>query len=685
MDYDAFISYSHAQDSDLAPHLETALEKFAKPLFKQRALYIFRDANDLSASPNLWGKIEEGLKNSEYFIFMASPKAALSKWCKKEVDYWKANKDMAKFLIVMTDGELSWDESKSDFDWSKTTAIPSNLSGAFVNEPLFVDFRNHKNEESGLEYPDFRAKTVLLAATIHGKSVGNMIGENVKQHKKTLRIRNATIAILSALLITVGFAGYYANFQKNVAIQQSIEAKRQKKEALHHANRALAKSYLSDSKANLSEDPTLSMKLATMAYKFAKSDSMDLEPFEDQLILSFNNTGHFYVAHEGFELKKDTSFIDTIRYEHGDVKITYDPYKNKNEDYEYSEEDFQLVIDNAGKKAIIQKDFGENLTYSLSANGKHVIEKVHAKGFGNYRLLNTLSAYDLDGKQIAAADNYYPDVPLIRFNSDCSRFVLSGNVSSETAIIDENQKKRILNNRSDVTDLQISPNGNMVVIGYSNGDIELFQLYDNYFAVKNRWILKGHKSEAINALKFDSKGRYIYSQSNTIKRKWFADTNKPFIMLNDYPTYHNTLLGAGTTRYEEGQVWFTDQNTYLEFHKVVDNDVVETYAEFNDVEDVLYGLEQNHSSDNRYIATRNGLFNSKSERLIAFSFPPHPERTQIIVTAFSRDLKYVFASRNIYLLDPELILKRFHDATKIGNIESFTKEERAQYMIPEDY
>ncbi len=81
MKYNAFISYSHSQDSDLALSLEKALEKFAKPTFKRRALNIFRDSNDLSVSPDLWGKIEEGLEQSEYFIFFASLKSAQSHYC----------------------------------------------------------------------------------------------------------------------------------------------------------------------------------------------------------------------------------------------------------------------------------------------------------------------------------------------------------------------------------------------------------------------------------------------------------------------------------------------------------------------------------------------------------------------------------------------------------------------------
>ncbi len=40
--YDAFISYSHAADSRLAPALQRALQRFAKPWWKLRALNLFR-------------------------------------------------------------------------------------------------------------------------------------------------------------------------------------------------------------------------------------------------------------------------------------------------------------------------------------------------------------------------------------------------------------------------------------------------------------------------------------------------------------------------------------------------------------------------------------------------------------------------------------------------------------------
>jgi hypothetical protein len=48
-EYDAFISYSHALDGALARALQTGLEQFAKPWYRQRALRVCRDTTSLSA------------------------------------------------------------------------------------------------------------------------------------------------------------------------------------------------------------------------------------------------------------------------------------------------------------------------------------------------------------------------------------------------------------------------------------------------------------------------------------------------------------------------------------------------------------------------------------------------------------------------------------------------------------
>src|SRR5262249_7330513 len=83
MPYEAFVSYSHAVDGQLAPALQSALHGLAKPWYRLRALRVFRDKTSLSANPGLWPSIERALAESEFFLLLASPEAAHSPWVER--------------------------------------------------------------------------------------------------------------------------------------------------------------------------------------------------------------------------------------------------------------------------------------------------------------------------------------------------------------------------------------------------------------------------------------------------------------------------------------------------------------------------------------------------------------------------------------------------------------------------
>ena len=155
--YKAFISYSHAADDRLAPSLQEGLHKFAKPWYQRRALRVFRDDTHLVTNASLWTSIEAALEDAEYFIYLASPRAAASEWVQKEIAFWKENRPSGKLLIILTDGEIYWDSRRGDFDWSKTTALPELLSGVFDEEPLHLDLKwAHAEPHLSLRHPRFR-------------------------------------------------------------------------------------------------------------------------------------------------------------------------------------------------------------------------------------------------------------------------------------------------------------------------------------------------------------------------------------------------------------------------------------------------------------------------------------------------------------------------------------------------
>jgi hypothetical protein len=104
--YNAFLSYSHSADAELARALQRALHRLAKRPFQLRALRVLRDTASLAANPALWPAIQDALQASEYLILVASPEAAASVWVEKEVNYWRQVKLASHVLLALTAGEI---------------------------------------------------------------------------------------------------------------------------------------------------------------------------------------------------------------------------------------------------------------------------------------------------------------------------------------------------------------------------------------------------------------------------------------------------------------------------------------------------------------------------------------------------------------------------------------------------
>ena len=250
--YDAFISYSHAADGRLAPALQAGLQSLAKPWYRLRALRAFRDKTSLSASPELWSAIEEALSQARFFVLLASPEAAASHWVDQEVRWWRANRTHDTFLIALTDGELAWDEGLKDFD--AESAIPPGLRGWSPREPLWVDLRWARDERDvSMRNPRFRDSVGEVAAPLHGVPKDELIGEDISQHRRTLRLARGAVAVLALLLALAVVGGIVALLQRNEAIAQK---KRAQSEALSATAGQL-----------LGSDPLLSARLSAEAVR----------------------------------------------------------------------------------------------------------------------------------------------------------------------------------------------------------------------------------------------------------------------------------------------------------------------------------------------------------------------------------------------------------------------------------
>src|SRR5215472_14072394 len=145
MGYNAFISYSHTTDHTLAAALQSALHRFAKPWYKLRALHIFRDQTNLAVNPALWSTIRDALDQSQFFILLSSPEAAVSPWVARETEYWLTRNGPSHILIVITGGTLEWDPTSMSFAPEHTNALPPSLWRSFREEPLYLDLRWVRN------------------------------------------------------------------------------------------------------------------------------------------------------------------------------------------------------------------------------------------------------------------------------------------------------------------------------------------------------------------------------------------------------------------------------------------------------------------------------------------------------------------------------------------------------------
>jgi WD40 repeat protein len=251
-----FISYSHAADGKLAPALERGLQQLAKPWYRRRALRVFRDATGLSVNPTLWKSIQSGLDGSRFFVLLASPQAAASPWVERELQHWKQAKRMADILPVLTEGEWAWDPVAGDLDWARSSAAPPALRGVFTEEPRHLDLR-WARAEAHLDLRDgrFRDAIAELAAPVRGCSKDDLVGDDIRQHRRALTLAWSAVSVLVLFLAAAVTATVLA----------VISAQRADRDAGQSLSRALG----AESTSLLGRDFSLGVLLALAAERVA--------------------------------------------------------------------------------------------------------------------------------------------------------------------------------------------------------------------------------------------------------------------------------------------------------------------------------------------------------------------------------------------------------------------------------
>ena len=280
----AFLSYSRGTSEQLAVDLQAGMERFAKPWYRLRAMRVFRDDSSMSANTALWSTIQTGLTQSGWFILLATPASAASPWVVQEIDWWLRNKGSRQLLIVQAEGDLYWDRAAGAFAPS-STAIPAILHDAYPEEPRWIDMRWYAADPvGGKSDPRFLERVADLSAAVGGVERDTLVGENVRQHRRSIRLARGAIVVLSLLLVLSLVAGVLALDQRRAAIAQRNEARNQ-------ANQADARGLAAQALALAGTQVDTALLLAVEAYR--REASIDTESG----LLAALNAARYLVAY----------------------------------------------------------------------------------------------------------------------------------------------------------------------------------------------------------------------------------------------------------------------------------------------------------------------------------------------------------------------------------------------------
>ena len=300
--YDAFISYNYGSDAPLAEALREEIPRFAKPLFRRASANIFLDKTNLAPSSRLWSSIASHLDDSAHFILIASSSAAKSGYVKQELVYWLTEGKSAdpdtldrslvsqdrvdRLLLTLSEGEIIWDRKEGDFDWDRTTALPTLLCGVYEENPKWVELRTIRNQGvvPDRKSKDFIGAVALLSVPIRKLDLPVLIGKDYQEHRRTLRIAGFAISLLSILLL--GVISLLA-----VSLYFVAEERQQRLRADRLGRMTEARRLEAEARNALPTSTETALLLAIEAVQATKVDNIRLPAAEGVLRLALSEAG----------------------------------------------------------------------------------------------------------------------------------------------------------------------------------------------------------------------------------------------------------------------------------------------------------------------------------------------------------------------------------------------------------
>jgi len=209
--YRAFISYRHTErDRKWAQWLIEKLETFRTPhaLVRQgvpsRIGRLFRDDDEIPASSDLSGQIEEALRVSKFLIVVCSPETPSSLWVRREIDYFQSAGRGGRILALLVEGEpeQSFPPELLSVERTRIGADGGQIVERIACEPIAADVRPRSGER---RFVTERRALLRVAAGLLGVGYDDLVH---REHQRQVRRQQLWGTIAAALLIAASTGTY---------------------------------------------------------------------------------------------------------------------------------------------------------------------------------------------------------------------------------------------------------------------------------------------------------------------------------------------------------------------------------------------------------------------------------------------------------------------------------------------
>jgi hypothetical protein len=223
----AFISYARG-DEPSAAWLHRRLERYRIPkdlladpieegLRIDRLAPVFRDREELAASPDLGTSLKAALDASAFLILVCSPLSARSQWVNAEASYFLERGRSKKIVYLVVDGEpLAGSRGFNPEIECLPAAIAGAVAAGHLAEPLWADLRHHHGGR--------RRAFAQVVASLIGVGVDTVLQREKRRARRMIGSVLAGAATMAAVFaITIHLLNSAAH-QRELA--QKAEAQR---------------------------------------------------------------------------------------------------------------------------------------------------------------------------------------------------------------------------------------------------------------------------------------------------------------------------------------------------------------------------------------------------------------------------------------------------------------------------